>query len=315
MPVLTFQRRRIYLKNWGWSPPQLPARADDSCLVNWTGWGSLVSTAGATPTDAHPAGTCHAICRDYDAGRRIFQPTTLYLSPWALAAHGLEVLTTTMGQREIGPGLQDAIDEEIASFEAAQKQKAEDNEAAEKQLQKAARRQRTSAMKSSFPCSMTCDDAFAAEGKVLPALEICPDGKIDEFRGTAVTPSVDARDVPVGCYTIEAGASVAEHGVLLDLSVECSITIRTTPRQTRARNSTSENVVVMVLRFETQWSKDKMYAMAGQKHAAFDKQRTREWFQEQLRDSAKKCVRTELEQVATNEPSTEAAGTPPTADD
>ncbi|MGO8745113.1 MAG: hypothetical protein ACLQNE_03910 [Thermoguttaceae bacterium] len=224
-------------------------------------------------------------------------------------------MTTTMRNEKSDRGFKSAIDEEIASFEAAQKQKAEDNEAAEKQLQEARAKATNVRDEIIIPLLNDLRDAFAAEGKVLPAWEIRPDGKIDEFRGTAVTPSVDARDVPVGCYTIEAGASVAEHGVLLDLSVECSYN---DPNNASANKSTElhkRNVVVMVLRFETQWSKDKMYAMAGQKHAAFDKQRTREWFQEQLRDSAKKCVRTELEQVATNEPSTEAAGTPPTADD
>ena len=38
---------------WGWSPPQLPARADDSCLVKFDRVGVVPISCGATPTDVH----------------------------------------------------------------------------------------------------------------------------------------------------------------------------------------------------------------------------------------------------------------------
>ncbi len=87
---------------------------------------------------------------------------------------------------------------------------------------------------------------------------------------------------------------------MLDLSVECSYF---EPDSTSANKSTElhkENILLTVLTSETEWGKYKMYAMAStiQKHPAFDTQRSREWFQKQLRDCATKCVRARLEQVA-----------------
>ena len=125
----------------------------------------------------------------------------------------------------------------------------------------------------------TLRDDFAAEAKVLPDWEIRPDGTIDDYLATAATPSLDAGGVPVGYYGIKAEASIAEGGVMLELSVECSYI---DPNSTLAGKSTElrkENLLLILLTLDTQWSKDKMYAMAGQKHVAFDTQRSREWFQ------------------------------------
>ena len=188
-------------------------------------------------------------------------------------------------------GFKSTIDEEIARFEAEQRQKEEDKEAAEQQLQEARAKARNVRDEIIIPLLNNLRDDFAAEAKVLPAWEIRSDGDIDKFFGTAATPALDASGATVGYYTIKAKASVAERGVMLDLSVECSYI---DPNNTSANKSTElhkENILLILLTFDTQWSKDKMYAMAGQKHLAFDTQRSQEWFQKQLGDCARKCVR------------------------
>jgi hypothetical protein len=220
----------------------------------------------------------------------------------AVVAHGLEVSTTTMSDEKSGRGFRSAIDEEIAKFETQQRQKEEDREAAEKQLQEARAKARHVRDELITALLENLRDDFAAEGKVLPVWEIRPEGGADEFSATAATPALGADGAPVGYYTIKAKASVAERGVLLDSSVECSYFDPNSTAASKSIELHKESVLMILLTFDTEWSKNKMYSMAGaiQKHPPFDMQRGREWFQKQLRDCARKCVRAKLEQTIKN---------------
>lgn len=235
----------------------------------------------------------------YSAGLRDsrFSPTFA-----SLPARGLEDSTTTMSDEKPGRGFKSAIDEEIAKFETQRKQKEEDREAAEKQLQEARAKAIRVRDEIIVPLLEDLRADFAAEGTVLPVWETRPEGGGDEFLGTAATPAFDAGRGPVGYYTIQAKASVAERGVLLDSSVECW---HFDPNGAPGGKSTElhkDSLLMILLTFDTEWSKNKMYSMAGaiQKHPPFDIQRGREWFQKQLRDCARKCVRIRLEQTIKN---------------
>jgi hypothetical protein len=207
-----------------------------------------------------------------------------------------------MGDEKSDRGFKIAIDEEIARFETLQRQKEEDREAAEKQLQDA----RAKAMKVRddiiIPLLNQLRDDFAAEAKLLPAWEVRTEEHIDEFFGTAATPTVDASGAAVGYYVIKAKVSLAEHGVLLDSSVECSYFDPNSASADQGAEVHKENTPAILLTFDTEWSKNQMYSMAGKlsKHPPFDVQRSREWFQKQLTECAKKCVRARLERAIRN---------------
>ena len=199
-------------------------------------------------------------------------------------------------------GFKSAIDEEIERFETQQRQKEEDREAAEKQLQESRAKAKNVRDEIVIPLLNNLRDDFAAEARLLPTWEVRSEENIDEFMGTATTPTLDASGAPVGYYIIQAKASLAERGVLLDSSVEGSYVDPNSTPANKGSELHKENALAILLTFDTEWSKNQMYSMAGkiQKHPPFDMQRSREWFQKQLRDCAKKCVRAKLERTVRN---------------
>jgi hypothetical protein len=195
-------------------------------------------------------------------------------------------------------GFRNAIDGEIAAFEAKQREREEDRAAAEKQLEEARGKAARVRDEVIMPLLNSLRDDFAAEGHILPTWEIRPEGNIDTPSGAAVTLTLDANGAQAGRYAINAKASVAENGVFLDLSVECSQVDPSNPSANKSTELHKGSLRVMVLTFDTQWGKDKMYTIAGQKHPAFDVQRSQAWFREQLSECARKCVRAKMERTA-----------------
>jgi hypothetical protein len=238
---------------------------------------AMKSGMTTAPAEPYPAGPCGS-----------------QMPPMSSRPRQSEV--STISEKTSDRRFKSAIDEEIAQFEAQRRAKEEDAECAKKQLHECRAKAINIRDKIIIPLLNDLRDGFAAEEKLLPVWEICSDANIDEFSASAVTPSLDAGGATVARYAITAKASVAESGVLLDFSVECSYI---DPNNTSANKSVElhkQNLLVMALTIDSQWSRDKMYGM-GQKYAALDMQQSRDWFQKQLIDCARKCARAKLDQV------------------
>jgi len=173
-------------------------------------------------------------------------------------------------------GFRKSIDDAIAVVEAEWRAQ-RDRELAEKNRLETARQKALMVRELMIlPLLNDLSTDFAAnEKKVLPNWQVQSAGDLDTVYGIASTPTVD--DGGPSCFIIKAGASVAEQGAALNLSVECSCV-------------DAQNLATGKIRQVTE--KTKAMPMAK-----FDDLGSQLWFQDQLKECARMSVLTRMRHI------------------
>jgi hypothetical protein len=188
---------------------------------------------------------------------------------------GLKNVVEMLAQAKLKPdqGFRKSIDDAIAVVHAEWKAQRERELAERRRLEKA--RQKAIMVREIMilpQLNDLCTDFATDDENVLPNWQVQSGGDADAIYAMAVTPAID--DGGPSCFTIKAGASVAEQGATLNLTVECSCVDAQNLSTGKARQICEKTKPVAMLKFDDLGSEM--------------------WFHKQLEECARMCVLTRM---------------------